>query len=35
MKGMVAALIVVAILIIAMRYSTGFRAWLGFQPVSA
>ena len=35
MKGMVAALIVVAILVIALRYSTGFRAWLGFQPVAA
>jgi len=34
MKGMAAALIVIAIFVIALRYSTGFRAWLGFQPVS-
>jgi hypothetical protein len=31
---MMAALIVVVILVLALRYSSGFRAWLGFQPVS-
>lgn len=34
MRGFVAALIVCAILVLALRYSTGFRAWLGMQPVA-
>jgi hypothetical protein len=34
MKGMMAAIIVVVIFVLALRYSSGFRAWLGLQPVS-
>ena len=35
MKGMVAAVVVVLIFVLALRFSPGFRAWLGFQPVAA
>lgn len=34
-KAFLAAIIVAVILVLALRYSSGFRAWMGFQPVNA
>jgi len=33
-KAFLAAIIVAAALVIALRYSAGFRAWMGLQPVT-